>query len=143
MKFDDILFETHEMMAEFESLDQLQDAVEYYGSDNFTVWYRAGSECPYKLFIPNNFISPSTEDKWNNFKDKIKSLNDPLINSVLSQASTKDFKISADGSVGCLTVYFPQTLDLFDDWLSQTQLHWQPLLNEAFHVPTTLLATFE
>jgi len=75
---------------------------------------------------------------WQKFLLAVQTLNDPLLNSVLSQGKY----MQCDDTTKKLDVEFSKELALFKDWLDDSNKSWQPLLNKAFGGAIHLNANF-
>ena len=129
MEFNDVLLDTHEIMAEFQDLSQLPEIIEDYGSKNFTVMYRGG-ECPYKFLIPNTEIKTQDNviEQWQIFLTDVQELNDPLLNSVLRMG----FRPTLDKNTNYLMVQFPPKVETFGTWVADCRTEWYPVLHKVF-----------
>lgn len=82
--------------------------------------------------------SASTNELWLKFLRQVPSLQDALLNSLFSQAICERF----DADAGQLHVIFSKELAFFKDWLSDSAMRWQPLLDVAFGKKIALISQF-
>ncbi len=66
--------------------------------------------------------------KWTSFVTAVKTLEDPLLNSVFSQGTLIKF----DSINHQLDIEFSKDLAFFNDWLTQSREQWLPLLQKLF-----------
>ncbi len=79
---------------------------------------------------------PKINDNWNKFLDEIKKLDEPLLNSIFSQAK---FAKLADSQV---TIAFQEKLSFFKELIDNTSNIWQTKLKEVFGSNATLNIEF-
>jgi DNA polymerase-3 subunit gamma/tau len=76
--------------------------------------------------------------RWKQFVTKVAALNDPLIHSIFTQGTIKQW----DEEHKKVHVEFSKELGFFSDLLEQTKSDWQPLLSEVFEANITLVPLF-
>lgn len=76
--------------------------------------------------------------EWNTFVTAIGQLNDPLLDSVFSQAERVVFVQEK----GIVQVTFPKQLSFFSDWLEDNHDQWRPLMIKAYNAQVSLEALF-
>ncbi len=92
-------------------------------------------EIPKKIEMQNSEVSSN----WSLFIEKIETLSDPLLKSIFKQGYFKNYDKNSD----IVTVVFPLATKFYGEWLQETKLIWQPLLQKIFNEKTECLALFE
>ncbi len=77
--------------------------------------------------------------QWRLFSEAIETLSDPLLKSIFKQGSFKSY----DQNSHIVTVVFPLATKFYGEWLQETKLIWQPLLQKAFGDHAECAALFE
>jgi DNA polymerase-3 subunit gamma/tau len=73
-------------------------------------------------------VEQVSDDRWMLFADKVETLSDPLLKSIFKQGHFKSY----EQETGVITVVFPIATKFYGEWLQETKLIWQPLLQEVF-----------
>ncbi len=76
--------------------------------------------------------------QWKQFVTNVAALNDPLLHSIFSQGTFKQY----DSERNVVHVEFSKELLFFNDLLTQTHVDWQPLITAIFGPSATLQPSF-
>ncbi|HRN77999.1 MAG TPA: DNA polymerase III subunit gamma/tau [Candidatus Dependentiae bacterium] len=69
------------------------------------------------------------QKQWQTFIVQIQTINDPLVTSIFTQGSVKNY----NPATGALDVEFSKDLSFFSDWLKSTEKLWFPILCTVFN----------
>jgi DNA polymerase-3 subunit gamma/tau len=80
----------------------------------------------------------SNDARWGAFVNGLEALQDPLINSIFTQARFNTFDIQS----GKLELAFSKEFVFFNDWLNDTKQSWLPLLQKQFGANVSIQPLF-
>jgi DNA polymerase-3 subunit gamma/tau len=83
-------------------------------------------------------IKNDTASLWLSFVQYVEKNDDPLITSIFKNGQCRSF----DAATGKLEVAFAKQFVFFQEWLTNSELQWKPLLDKIYGTSVALQASF-